>query len=267
MSADSQLIVRDSRAMSQEPGQVTPLPIVTQAAAMMQMIAQAARDPAYSVEKMRELWTLKKEVEADEALKAFNQALAAFKANPPIVVKDLLNSQYKSKYVSLGNLVNTVNASLGAQGMSASWSFEQTDKTIAVTCVLEHLGGGRRSVTLAAPPDKAGAKNPLQEIKSTITYLEGATFQAVTGIVSQDANLDDDGNAAGAKAAPAKQEAAPEGFSNWWADYVAVADEGLAKLEKTWAACPKAFRLYANKWYGVDLARLKDKAASVAVQS
>jgi hypothetical protein len=37
----------------------------------------------------------------------------------------------------------------------------------------------------------------LQQIRSTITYLQNATFQAVTGVISQDANQDDDGNGSG----------------------------------------------------------------------
>ena len=49
---------------------------------------------------------------------------------------------------------------------------------------------------MKGPPDTSGSKNTLQQIKSTITYLEVSTYQAVTGVVAEDSNLDDDGNAA-----------------------------------------------------------------------
>ena len=136
-----------------------------------------------------------KEVKAMEAKSAYLKALADFKKNPPKVVKDRLNKQYGSNYASLGNLVNTVNEALGYHSLSASWDIEQNDQ-IKVTCILTHSLGHSEKVSLVAPPDKSGSKNPIQEIKSTITYLKVATFEAVTGVASVDGNVDDDGNSA-----------------------------------------------------------------------
>jgi hypothetical protein len=50
-----------------------------------------------------------------------------------------------------------------------------------------------------ARADGSGAKNPIQQIKSTITYLKGVTFESITGLASTDDNVDDDGNAAGSE--------------------------------------------------------------------
>jgi hypothetical protein len=58
--------------------------------------------------------------------------------------------------------------------------------------------GHSETVSLSGAPDTSGAKNPLQQIKSTITYLEIATFCGVTGTASQAASMDDDGNSAAA---------------------------------------------------------------------
>ncbi len=160
----------------------------------MQMIALAVSQGA-DIEKMKQLMDLRDRFEANEARKAFMEALANFKKNPPKVVKDLENKQYKSRYSSLANLVNTVNAALGAHGLNARWSIEQSEKSIAVTCILSHTLGHSESVTMTGGPDTSGAKNPLQQWKSTLTYLEGATFQAITGIVASDEG-DDDGNGA-----------------------------------------------------------------------
>jgi hypothetical protein len=94
---------------------------------------------------------------------------------------------------------------------------------------------------LSSPPDTSGAKNPLQQIKSAITYLEGATFQAITGIVASDE--DDDGN--GFK--PKDPVQAPDGFDNWKADMTALADEGLAKLQEAWSKSSPEFRRHVVK--------------------
>lgn len=154
--------------------------------------------------RLEKLMELERAWKADKAKEAFNLALAEFKKVPVVVTKDRENSQYskpdkKAMYTSLGNLVNTVNAAMAPYGLSASWEVDQS-AGIRVTCVLTHTLGHSKSVGLSGPIDSSGAKNPLQQIKSTITYLQAATFQAVTGVVAQDdsVNMDDDANSSSA---------------------------------------------------------------------
>lgn len=151
--------------------------------------------------RIEKLMELERAWKADRAKEAFNEALAEFKKIPVVVVKDKENKQYsvtgvggkKAMYVSLANLVNTVNVEMAPFGLSASWEVDQT-AGVRVTCVLTHTLGHSKSVGLTGPLDTSGSKNALQQIKSTITYLQGATFQAVTGVVAQDPDGDDDGN-------------------------------------------------------------------------
>lgn len=140
---------------------------------------------------LRERW------EKNEARKAFHVAMAAFKSNLPTVVKDKTNSQYKSKYVSEDALINTINPELSKQGLSASFDFAQEGENIKVTCNITHAKGHRESVSLSGKADGSGSKNPLQQIKSTTTYLRKATFEAITGIASSENEADDDGNGSG----------------------------------------------------------------------
>ena len=165
-------------------------------AAMMQM----AQSRGMTAVELKELLQVQKEWEANEARKAYFAAVAAFKENPPEILKDKKNSQFNdSGYTSLGNLLKTVNPALGKHGLSASFEISQGTEIITVTCKLSHSMGHGESVSSSAPPDKSGgnSKNPIQQIKSTITYLKGVTFESVTGLAATDANLDDDGNAAG----------------------------------------------------------------------
>jgi hypothetical protein len=91
----------------------------------------------------------------------------------------------------------TLGEALSPHGLTARWNFGQEGEVITVSCTLTHEHGHSESVTLSAPPDKSGAKNPIQQIRSTTTYLRILTLEAVTGIATVEANLDDDGNAAG----------------------------------------------------------------------
>jgi hypothetical protein len=137
---------------------------------------------------LRERW------EKNEARKAYHVAMAEFKAHLPTVVKDKTNSQYKSKYASEDALINTINPELSKHGLSASFDLNQVSDDIKVTCNITHADGHRESVSLSAKADGSGSKNPLQQIKSTTTYLRKATFEAVLGIASSENDADDDGN-------------------------------------------------------------------------
>jgi len=173
------------RTLNQQ--EVTPM-------VMMQMAIAEGSDMA----TMERLWALNEKVEAANAKKAFFLALSQFKENPPQIIKDKLNSQYNSDYVSIGNMVTTVSAAMGKYGLTHSWTFGEGEKgEIICTCIMAHSLGHQESVTLSAPVDTSGSKNPLQGRKSTRTYLKLETFEAVTGMASVEGNADDDGNAYG----------------------------------------------------------------------
>lgn len=171
-------------------------PAIQEAPPIVSMIERIMTDPQVSVERVNQAFDFYQRVKSEAACKAYLQAKAAFKENAPEIIKDKKNKQFDSSYASIGNVVNTTNEELGKHGLDASWQYDQSDKTIKVTCVLRHVDGHSESVTLSAPPDSSGSKNPIQQIKSTLTYLKLATFEAVTGIATKEGNVDDDGNSA-----------------------------------------------------------------------
>ena len=150
------------------------------------------------LEVLEKWMDLKRKHEEDESRREFYQAVADFKSEKIIVTKDKENNQFRSKYTSLGNLLNTVNPVLGKYGLSVSFGLNQSENSVTVSCNLRHRLGHSETVSMTAPPDTSGgnSKNPIQQIKSTITYLRAATFEAVTGLASSDATVDDDGNGA-----------------------------------------------------------------------
>jgi hypothetical protein len=150
------------------------------------------------LDKLERFMVLQEKWEANQARKAYHLAMAAFKANLPPVIKDRVNLQYKSKYASEDALLNTINPELSKHGLSATFDFPQSEGTIKVTCHITHSDGHRESVSLSGQADGSGSKNPLQQIKSTVTYLRKATFEAITGIASSDEEADDDGAGASA---------------------------------------------------------------------
>ena len=57
-----------------------------------------------------------------------------------------------------------------------------------------HIKGHSEDTTLSGPPDDSGRKNNIQQIASTVSYLERYTLFALLGLASQD--MDDDGQGA-----------------------------------------------------------------------
>lgn len=147
------------------------------------------------LERMERLFELKKAHEENEARKAYHSAMADFKKETIVLTKDKKNTQYDSMYTTIGNLINTVVPILGAHGLSHKWDISQSDNgMITVTCIATHSLGHSDSVPMVSPPDTSGKKNPIQQIKSTVTYLKAATFESLFGLASTDANVNDDGN-------------------------------------------------------------------------
>jgi hypothetical protein len=160
--------------------------------------------PLEQIEKMMEL---QERHDKNEAKKAFITAMAKFKEVPLIITKDKKNTQYNSKYTTIGNLVNSTLPGMSKCGLSHKWDMDQTVAgVIKITCVVTHAMGHSESVSMSAPPDKSGSKNPIQEIKSTRTYLQAATFESIMGLASSDANIDDDGNGSKQKQLPSLSE-------------------------------------------------------------
>jgi hypothetical protein len=145
------------------------------------------------IDKLTKLLDLQERWEKSQAKKAFVDAMSKFKAESILILRDKTNTQYGSKYVSLGNLVNTVTPYLSKHDLHVRWDVDQTNG-IKVVCVITHNLGHSESVAMVLPPDKSGSKNPIQEIKSAITYGRACTFEAICGLASSDANVDDDGN-------------------------------------------------------------------------
>lgn len=150
---------------------------------------------------LKELLAVQMTWEANEARKAYVEAMAAFKANPPQIVKDRTVSYGQTKYnhASLANVTACINSALSGHGLSAAWKTEQIPATeqekakVQVVCKITHIMGHSEETSLSALPDDSGKKNLIQQIGSTVTYLQRYTLLALTGLATQE--QDDDGGA------------------------------------------------------------------------
>ena len=174
-----------------------PAGALSETAALLDVIARAARDPEVNVEKMRELFALKREVEADNAKRAFYAALAKAKGEIPEIIKrrtvdyEHTDGQGRTnyRYEELADIGVAVDPVLSKYGLSYRHKAMQEGAKIRVTCVLSHELGHSEENSLEGVEDKSGRKNPNQAIASTVTYLQRYTLKEALGI---GAGRDDD---------------------------------------------------------------------------
>ena len=156
-----------------------------------------AMEKGADIAQIEKFMELQMKWEADQARKAFVADMAEFKKSPPTIVKDKQVAYSGTNYMhaTLGNVTGAIVEGLAQNGFSHRWDTQQEGAQIVVTCILTHKLGHSERTTLSAGKDDSGKKNNIQQMASTITYLQRYTLLAATGIATNDQG-DDDGRAA-----------------------------------------------------------------------
>jgi hypothetical protein len=128
-------------------------------------------------------------LQRSETIGELAKALAAANGHIKNPNLDAVNPHFKSRYASLGAIINAVRAPLAAHGISAVQTVSNDGGSVGVTTTLLHSSGEWMAETIwSALPDRA----TVQQLGSSITYLRRYSLAAITGIVGEE---DDDGNA------------------------------------------------------------------------
>jgi len=141
---------------------------------------------------IEKLMALHERWDANQARKAFDEAVAAAKKDIPPITRNVTGHNAK-RYADFAAIARVVDPIIGAYGLSYRFRTTQTDR-ISVTCILSHKAGHSEETTLSGPADTSGSKNAIQAIGSTLTYLQRYSLVQMLGLA---AGNDDDGKAAG----------------------------------------------------------------------
>lgn len=166
----------------------------------MEMLGKALQAGA-GIEILEKLMGLQERFQANQARMEFDQAIASAKAEIPVISKnravDFTSAKGRTnyKYEDLAGIARIVTPILAKFGLSYRFRVSSNvNEPITVTCIVSHRGGHFEEVTLAGGRDDTGGKNAIQQVGSTLTYLQRMTLKAALGLAAAD---DDDGNAAG----------------------------------------------------------------------
>ncbi|MEI4473227.1 ERF family protein [Frigidibacter sp. MR17.24] len=159
------------------------------------MIERAIEKGA-DVTMIEKLMELQERNERNIGRRAFDQALAAAKAEFKPIRKSGKVSHGQGKtafeHETLADIEAAISAPLARYGLHYRFRTQQTDR-ICVTCIIAHKDGHSEEVMLTGAPDTSGAKNSIQAVGSTTTYLQRYTLKAALGLA---AAADDDGEQA-----------------------------------------------------------------------
>lgn len=162
----------------------------------MDLIVRAQQSNA-SVEQMQQLFDLQLKFEANEARKAFNEAMSNFREECPTINRGRSVTHNNTKFAGLAESIEAIRPVLSKFGLSHQWKTKQDGANITVECTVTHRMGHCESTSLSASPDKSGGKNDIQAIGSTVSYLERYTLYAILGLSSRE--MDNDGNGSDVK--------------------------------------------------------------------
>lgn len=196
-----------------------------------------ALDSGADLDRLEKLMDLQERWEANEARKAYADAMTEFKRNPPTIIKDKRVSfksgsgQTQYDHATIGNVTGSIIASLAQHGFSHSWSTEQRDGLVIVTCIITHRQGHSERVMLMSSPDTSGGKNSIQSIISAQTYLQRHSLLAATGLATND-QVDNDGAPPEPPAAPESTRAKPIIAGGRFAKAVSSVKTGDYTIEK-----------------------------------
>lgn len=185
-----EIVVNDYRAKHEESQAIAVSPNNP-----MAMLAIAVSQNA-DLAKLEKLMDLQQRWEQNEARKAFDAAMAAFKANPPVLEKnkdvDFTSQKGRThyKHATLDHVSSRIAAAMGPHGLSFRWKVEQANGRIKVTCILAHSAGHFETVEMEGGADNTGNKNEIQQVGSTVTYLERYTLLAITGLAAKEQDTD-----------------------------------------------------------------------------
>jgi hypothetical protein len=171
---------------------------VSNAMTPMDMLDRAVSQGA-NIDVLERLMGLQERWEANQARRAFDEAMAFAKAEIPVIAKskkvDFTTQKGRTnyQYEDLAIIARTIDPILTKYGLSYRFRTETTAGTVTVTCIVSHRDGHSEENSLSGAHDQSGNKNSIQAVGSTITYLQRYTLKAALGLA---ASHDDDGGKA-----------------------------------------------------------------------
>ena len=222
------------------------------------LIHQAMSDPNVNPDKLREMLVFVQELEADKALKAFNQAMHAAQTEMPVVIKDATNAGAgNSRYARLETVAKAVKPVYMKHGFSISFGEDACDREdyILIIATVRHIGNHIETYKRFGPIDDKGpkgssVKTKLHGCQSTMSYMQRNLLCSIFGVTVAD--TDNDGNTNDSPTAITEKQA------DEIERYIGNLPEGQRAKILKFAKCESVEQIESSK-FALIIQTLKDK--------
>jgi len=147
------------------------------------------------------------DVKRSDSIAALAAALAKAQGEFTAAKFDATNPFLKSKYASLGSVIEAAKPVMAKNGLSVTQPVMGDGETISVDTILMHTSGEWIESVMILPLNKESGKSQAQAAGSVITYLRRYSLAAILGMYSDD---DTDGNQPQGKQEQKKPAPQPE---------------------------------------------------------
>ena len=148
-----------------------------------------------SVEILDKLLNLHERLEANDARRQFDAAIAATKAELPPIPKNRKGNY--GAYADMASIASTIDPIITKHGLSYRFRANRVGNEVVMTCIIAHKAGHYEENSLPGPLDTSGSKNQIMALGSTCTYLQRYCLMQAFGLAAAE-EFDDNGIGAGA---------------------------------------------------------------------
>lgn len=159
-----------------------------------ELLSQAVAKGA-DIDTLERLMSLRKEMLAEEAKKAFNGAMSAFQAECPMIEKKkgvkTNTGQLAYKYAPIESIVSQVKHVIEKHGFRYSITMELCERTVKVLCrVVHELGHEEVSIMEVPLGSKTQIMSDSQVVAAASTFAKRYAFLNAFGIMTGDEDND-----------------------------------------------------------------------------
>lgn len=153
------------------------------------LLSQAIKAGA-SIDTLERLMALRKEMKAESAKEAFNEAMAAFQSECPVIIKSKsVNGAYK--FAPIDVIVSKVKDVIQKHGFRYMTTMEFSGANVKVICRVVHALGHEEISSFEAPlGTKTGVMSATQVVAAASTFAKRYAFLNAFGIMTGDEDND-----------------------------------------------------------------------------
>jgi len=183
--------------------------VITNTSIIENLISQAIKEKL-PVETMEKFLLMRREVMAEQAKKAFDEAMSKFQGECPTIKKEKVvndkNGKERYRYAALDSIISQIKSILSENGLSYSIRTENLENMLNVVCVAKHILGHSESSAFSVPIGKEEYMSDVQKYGARLTFAKRYAFCNAFGIMTGDDDTDGnvDDNKDKAPKAPSK---------------------------------------------------------------